>query len=916
MASSMSVADVAAFAASSLVEFAEVIVIAVATSVPVAGLCIGVPVVRIITACLRGQRTRFNYIRWWLTCAVSLLLLVNLLFLAVGIGALWLQMPPDPAAMSKGTCRVVSAGVDLRSVKLCTVNDTSSSSSSSSSSPTWLPSSPPTWQAPSQASPHPSSRPFATQSSSSPYASPSPPSSPNHPSSAHVSSSSCHSAPPSSPSTASPPFACSSPHSPPVSPPPPNSPSSPPSSPPSLSSSLLSLLPHPLLSVLPLSPSATRCHFTYYWAALIQLDLNVSFHSPSNTWRSMRQQKRLKSQRNQTESVKAGKQDSAASASGGEQKAHWGQESITTIRTTTTLPDPLSLSLPDSKCRPDFNAAWRAKDKYKVASLHKCLYDPRHPHRVHLPPPRSMRQCPPPARQGIFIHLAAGAINKWFFSDESIFQPSSSVGKLYLGLSLGVLLGVACCVGTHVFGRIVVALDCFQPPASSLFVSAIEVSRGLRITLIGRCHTLAAGSDGREQAGRASQIPRASSSRGSNSGSGDGSGGGSSGGSSVLYPQEPSPGSLETIRGFCRPSLVDGPIFSKRHSHRSQELPRAATSELPKTGFSPEELDDLPESILGCFCPSLVDSPFLAKKHLNRSPERSPERFPGRLPSLRRSSSLSHSLSHFLAPRADVEPLSLGQQAEQAPWQQPQSQLFRSQEQEQEVSPDAWQSCSVASRRPAVAEAPAGAQLGDVGGVGSCSVTQDSVAAVQEAEQPPGVPPLSLLSAAPLPPTQQLLPAAAAPSASSAEASSSPPSPSPSPLPSSSGVVTGLLTPLSAEFSGSDASSLRSVASSGPQQRSKVVSPRTRRYPSPTFLLQARAQALCYIAITCAVIGLLGILHDTGLVPFLDPSGSPVFLQGINSLLQHGGLPYASAATFDGSSGVASSSVYRVQPHG
>ncbi|GJP60752.1 hypothetical protein CLOP_g17979 [Closterium sp. NIES-67] len=260
MASSMSVADVAAFAASSLVEFAEVIVIAVATSVPVAGLCIGVPVVRIITACLRGQRTRFNYIRWWLTCAVSLLLLVNLLFLAVGIGALWLQMPPDPAAMSKGTCRVVSAGVDLRSVKLCTVNDTSSSSSSSSSSPTWLPSSPPTWQAPSQASPHPSSRPFATQSSSSPYASPSPPSSPNHPSSAHVSSSSCHSAPPSSPSTASPPspvplpIPLLSPPLPPTPPPPP--PRRPlPSLPPfSLSSPTLSspCSPLPLRHALPL----------------------------------------------------------------------------------------------------------------------------------------------------------------------------------------------------------------------------------------------------------------------------------------------------------------------------------------------------------------------------------------------------------------------------------------------------------------------------------------------------------------------------------------------------------------------------------------------------------------------------------------------------------------------------------------
>ncbi|CAI5517798.1 unnamed protein product [Closterium sp. Naga37s-1] len=378
--------------------------------------------------------------------------------------------------MSKGTCRVVSAGVDLRSVKLCTVNDTSSSSSL----PTWLPSSPHTLQAPSQASPHPASRPFA---SSSPYATPSPPpsSSPNHHSSAHSSPPACH---------ASSPFSCpsaSASASHPASPSPSAS-ASPPANPPSalasLSASLLALLPQPLLSALPLSPSATRCHFTYYWAALIQLDLNVSFHSPSNTWRSLRQHRRQKSQRGQHGQAS---QRSQRSQSGQEEQGEEWEEgdqqgAFTTIRTTTALPDPLSLSLPSSQCRPDFNAAWRAKDKYKVASLHKCLYDPRHPHRVHLPPPRSMRHCPPPPRQGIFMHLAATAITKWFLSDESIFQPSSSVGKLYLGLSLGVLLGVLCCVGTHVFGRIVVALDCFQPPASSLFVSAIEGDGGGAVT--------------------------------------------------------------------------------------------------------------------------------------------------------------------------------------------------------------------------------------------------------------------------------------------------------------------------------------------------------------------------------------------------------------------------------------------------
>ncbi|CAI5496759.1 unnamed protein product [Closterium sp. Naga37s-1] len=447
-------------------------------------------------------------------------------------------MPPDPAAMSKGTCRVVSAGVDLRSVKLCTVNDTSSSSSS----PTWLPSSPHTWQAPSQPSPHPASRPFA---SSSPYATPSPPSAfPNRPSSAHSSPPSCHSSSsspfscPSASASASPPASASASASPPA---------NPPSALASLSASLLALLPHPLLSALPLSPSATRCHFTYYWAALIQLDLNVSFHSPSNTWRSLRQHRQQKSQRGQhsqsSQRNQASQRSQRSQRGQGEEGEEWEegdhQGSITTIRTTTALPDPLSLSLPSSQCRPDFNAAWRAKDKYKVASLHKCLYDPRHPHRVHLPPPRSMRQCPPPPRQGIFMHLAATAITKWFFSDESIFQPSSSMGKLYLGLSLGVLLGVLCCVGTHVFGRIVVALDCFQPPASSLFVSAIEVSRGLRITLVGRYHSAMS-----EEVG--------------------------SGSGSLSEELEELDLSESILSCFC-PSLVDSPFLAKKHPENSPE---------------------------------------------------------------------------------------------------------------------------------------------------------------------------------------------------------------------------------------------------------------------------------------------------------------------------------------------------------
>ncbi|CAI5511721.1 unnamed protein product [Closterium sp. Naga37s-1] len=996
MTSSMSLTDIAAFAASSLVEFAEVIVIAVATSVPVAGLCIGVPVVRIITACLRGQRTRFKYIRWWLTCAVSLLLLVNLLFLSVGIGALWLQMPPDPAAMSKGTCRVVSAGVDLRSVKLCTVNDTSSSSS-----PTWLPSSPHTWQAPSQASPNPASRPFA---SSSPYATPSPPSaSPNHHSSAHSSPPSCHSS--SSPFSCPSASASASPHASPSPSASASSPANPPSALASLSASLLALLPQPLLSALPLSPSATRCHFTYYWAALIQLDLNVSFHSPSNTWRSLRQQRRLKSQRGQRS--QASQRVKAEQGEGWEEGDQQG--SITTIRTTTALPDPLSLSLPSSQCRPDFNAAWRAKDKYKVrpscsplpflpaavASLHKCLYNPRHPHRVHLlpllnpiplfpphtpptpvtlpptppgglaaqvplrpapppqgaptpaalhapvpaspspghihasrsyrhhqvglppsphttptgsapittydphrvllPSPRFMRQCPPPQRQGIFMHLAAAAITKWFFSDESIFQPSSSVGKLYLGLSLGVLLGVVlfrrvhipavilsgqalsgaqpgraagsgllyptcnpvpaphvpiplapppispgsfqtspyssprlrffsdesifqpsssvgklylglslgvllgvvlfrrvhipalvfggqalsgpqpgraagsglffsdesifqpsssvgklylglslgvllgvvlfrrvhipavilsgqalsgaqpgraagsgllyptcnpvpaphvpiplapppispglCCVGMHLFGRIVVALDCFQPPASSLFVSAIEEScllkhHGLFLPgvhlLFSRC---ACCWEGSAVWARISLVASSWLSTASKCHEDEEGGGFQVPASSLFVSAIEESCLLKAVCCVCTcpfsPLLVLlGMLCSGSES-----------------GSLSDELEglDLSESILSCFCPSLVDSPFLAKKHPENSPERSPDNY--RKADVCRLSCLGRPIA---AGAEDVEPLSLLQLAEQAEGQaQAQAQAHAQAEAEAETEAEA-----------------------------------------------------------------------------------------------------------------------------------------------------------------------------------------------------------------------------------
>ncbi|CAI5475025.1 unnamed protein product [Closterium sp. Yama58-4] len=542
------------------------------------------------------------------------------------------------------------------------------------------------------------------------------------------------------------------------------------------------------------------------------------------------------------------------------------------------------------RCRPSPSATCTClfPAPHSVGPTPSCPPSP-----LHLPPP--FFPVPDPLPPSLALR---------FFSDESIFQPSSSIGKLYLGLSLGVLLGVLCCVGTHVFGRIVVALDCFQPPASSLFVSAIEVSRGLRITLVGRYHSAMSEED-------------------------------------IHHP----PGLLHSAG-------------SASLSHELDEL---------------DDLD-LSESILSCFCPSLVDSPFLAKKHPERSPERSPDRYCKadvcRLSSLGRAvaagaedveplsllqqaeqcevqceargearAEARAGLQTEAQAAAEVDADAEADAGGQARLQNSQALLVDASQAQPFLQSQEGNGLTVPGGQALFQEQPVGNQQvsclspagcceasgmkGDGGGavtaaaclaagpgVGPAAGLAPGLAAspavappgseglVQRDEQAASVPPLPLTPAA----ADRPLVLGSLSASSSASLSSA--------------AVSAPLAPLSVEAgaSGSELSSLRAVTAPAAQphhQRPKTLSPRSRRYPSPTFLLQARAQALCYIAITCAVVGLLGILHDTGLVPFLDPSGAPVFLQGINSLLQQGGLPYASAAAFDGSSSADRSSVYR-----
>ncbi|CAI5481701.1 unnamed protein product [Closterium sp. Yama58-4] len=617
-------------------------------------------------------------------------------------------MPPDPAAMSKGTCRVVSAGVDLRSVKLCTVNDTSSSSSS----PTWLPSSPPT----------------------------------------------------------------------------------------------------------ALDLTDTSCT---YWV-----------HA-ANVRRAPCASARLPRAR--------------------------------AYSCTSLLP-------------PSPASHIHAPRGLGLGVL--CRIPRPTPHSLFSPSPI------PPLDVPHFSHR--------FFSDESIFQPSSSVGKPYLGLSLGVLLGVLCCVGTHVFGRIVVALDCFQPPASSLFVSAIEVSRGLRITLVGSLlHSAGSGS---------------------------------------LSDELDDLDLSESILSCFCPSLVDSPFLAKKHPENSPErspdryrkadvcrlssLGRAVAAgaeDVEPLSLLRQEEQSQAEAEVGGQTAEQARAQAQSRAGADAEAEaeaggQARSQHPQGLPA---DASEAQPCKHSQV--GDDRLLLPVPQEETVP-----EELLLGYQQVSCLSPAVCCEVSgVEGDRGGAVTAAAGSAAGPAADpviVSAAGLAPGLAAAAMVA--PPGSEGLAdrdqqVASVPPLP----LTPAAAdQPSAlRSSSASLSLPASSSASL--SSAAVSAPSAPLSVEAgaSGSELSSSREVTAPAaqPQQRPKPLSPRSRRYPSPTFLLQARAQALCYIAITCAVVGLLGILHDTGLVPFLDPSGAPVFLQGINSLLQQGGLPYASAAAFDGSSGADRSSVYR-----